>query len=80
MCVCEVRCHLTMPTDKSWIHLNQNCLKYEVGLKKFIEKARLHVNEEGKIHCPCVRCYNGSWYKPSLVKLHYSLKGFSKMY
>ena len=75
----EVWCHPIMPTDKSWIHLNQNCPEYEAGLKKFIEKARLHVNKEGKIRCPCVQCYNGSWHKPDLVKLHCSLKGFSKM-
>ena len=42
--------------------------------------ARLHVNKEGKIRCPCVRCYNGSWFKPNLVQLHYLTREFSKAY
>ena len=57
-----------MPVDKSWMHLrNRNCPEYEVGVKKFMKKARLYVNEEGKMRYPCVRCYNGSWFKPNLV-------------
>ena len=44
-----------MLVDKSWMHLRtRNCPEYEVGVKKFIKKARLHVNEEEKIRCPCV--------------------------
>lgn len=70
-----------MPVDKSWMHLRtRNCPEYEAGVKKFIERARLHVNEEGKIRCPCVRCYNGKWFKPELVEIHCLLKGFSKTY
>ena len=70
-----------MLVDKSWMHLRtQNHPEYEAGVKKFIEKARLHVNEEGKICCPYVRCYNGKWFKPDLVKIHYLLKGFLKIY
>ena len=70
-----------MPVDKSWMHLRtRNCPEYEAGVKKFIQKARLHVNEEGKICCPCVRCYNGKWFKPDLVEIHCLLKGFSKTY
>ena len=70
-----------MPIGKSWTYIkNQNCLEYEADIKKFIEKARLYVNKERKIHCPCMQCYNGSWHKPDLVKLYCSLRGFSKMY
>ena len=44
-----------MSVDKSWMHLRtQNYPEYEAGIKKFIEKVRLHVNEEKKIRCPCV--------------------------
>ena len=70
-----------MSVDKSWMHMRtQNCPKYEAGVKKFIEKVRLHVNEKRKVCCPSVRCYNVKWFKLDLVKIHCLLKEFSKMY
>ena len=36
-----------MSVNKSWIYFRaRNYLEYEAGVKNFIEKMRLHVNEE----------------------------------
>lgn len=41
-----------MAEDKSWIQMSRSSKEYKAGIKGFMEKARLYVNEEGKTRCP----------------------------
>ncbi|KAK1375241.1 hypothetical protein POM88_031434 [Heracleum sosnowskyi] len=66
-----------MASDRSWIGRNRyNEAKYltdeyKIGVDNFIQFAIDHLREEdnGLMRCPCRNCGNGTYKKPSTVKL-----------
>ena len=72
---------LVLDMDKSWIFVtNRLSETYRSGVKRFIEQARNHLDEEGKCRCPCKKCLNCYSHRIDIVERHIFLKGFSSNY
>ncbi|KAK1394553.1 hypothetical protein POM88_013609 [Heracleum sosnowskyi] len=77
-----------MASDRSWIGRNRyNEAKYltdeyKIGVDNFIEFAINHLREEdnGLMRCPCRNCGNGTYKKPSTVKLDLYRHGIMQWY
>ncbi|XP_062095533.1 uncharacterized protein LOC133801361 [Humulus lupulus] len=70
-----------MPIDKSWTTLrNRNCDAYWNGLQAFLKMAKEHVDCDGRVLCPCVRCLNVKLQTIDTVEAHIFDKGFQQNY
>ncbi|KAK1380968.1 hypothetical protein POM88_027712 [Heracleum sosnowskyi] len=77
-----------MASDRSWIGRNRyNEAKYltdeyKIGVDNFIHFAIDHLREEdsGLMRCPCRNCGNGTYKKPSTVKLDLYRHGIMQWY
>ncbi|GKV33101.1 hypothetical protein SLEP1_g41645 [Rubroshorea leprosula] len=67
--------------DKSWINIEQRAsLTYVRGAMRFILFASNHLDEDGKITCPCRICVNGQSMYPQDVFDHIIWNGFLRGY
>ena len=67
--------------DKSWIYHEDRLTKeYVKGIKKFVEMAKNHLNDDNKIRCPCTNCLNLCFEDLQTVERHIFEKGFYQLY
>ncbi|XP_020081003.1 uncharacterized protein LOC109704650 isoform X2 [Ananas comosus] len=62
--------------DKSWISKPRNDNAYIDGVRNFIKFAMEKSSINGKILCPCRKCYNNSSFVPEVVEEHLVWNGF----
>ncbi|XP_030493808.2 uncharacterized protein LOC115709754 isoform X1 [Cannabis sativa] len=70
-----------MPIDKSWMNgKNRLSREYRTGVKEFVEHAKPHVNHEGQMRCPCMKCLNQKFQIPRAVEMHLFQNGIQSSY